>query len=106
MALLGSRAPTALKLLLMTIAIVDDVGAVVIIALFYTGALHWGAVGAGVAVLGVMWAAEPAWGENPRGLFDAGVRPLGCGAGFRRAPDHRGRIDRHHDSDPGHAGRA
>jgi NhaA family Na+:H+ antiporter len=36
MALLGSRAPTALKLLLMTIAIVDDVGAVVIIALFYT----------------------------------------------------------------------
>jgi len=54
MALLGSRAPTALKLLLMTIAIVDDIGAVVIIALFYTGALHWGAVGAGAVVLGVM----------------------------------------------------
>jgi len=35
-ALLGSRVPTTVKVLLLTLAIVDDIGAIVVIAIFYT----------------------------------------------------------------------
>ncbi|MEJ2056974.1 MAG: Na+/H+ antiporter NhaA, partial [Desulfofustis sp.] len=43
-ALLGSRVPKPLVAMLLALAIVDDIGAVLVIALFYTDAIHLGAL--------------------------------------------------------------
>ncbi|MET0363406.1 MAG: Na+/H+ antiporter NhaA [Sphingobium sp.] len=56
LALLGKRVPTALMLLLTTIAIVDDMGAIAIIALAYTQHLNLIALAAAGGILaGMVW---------------------------------------------------
>ena len=52
--LLGSRVPPALKVFLVALAIVDDIGAVLVIALFYTADINVAAVGAGGALVAVL----------------------------------------------------
>ncbi|MFT6395510.1 MAG: NhaA family Na+:H+ antiporter [Bradymonadia bacterium] len=64
--LLGSRAPISLKILLTTIAVIDDLGAIVIIALFYTSKISFVALGIAAVTVGVLGA-----------MNRAGVRKLG-----------------------------
>ena len=65
--LLGSRVPLALKVFLAAVAIVDDIGAVLVIAIFYSEEIKWGLVGggfgilAGLAALNRLGIRHPAW---------------------------------------------
>jgi NhaA family Na+:H+ antiporter len=65
LALLGDRVPAGLKVLLAALAIVDDIGAVLVIALFYTERVSWGALGAAGVLLLLAAAANAAGVRRP-----------------------------------------
>lgn len=56
MALLGNRIPKALLMFLVALAIVDDLGAVVVIALFYTDQIYWNALSFAALFFGILIA--------------------------------------------------
>ena len=49
LALLGRRVPASLRVLLLSLAIIDDIGAILVIAIFYSSGLAW----SGLAVVGI-----------------------------------------------------
>jgi Na+:H+ antiporter, NhaA family len=58
MSLLGSRVPVGLKVFLTALAIVDDIVAVLVIAVFYTGNLLWPSLGVVSGFFGALLAAN------------------------------------------------
>ncbi len=90
LALLGKRVPAALRVLLLALAVIDDLGAIVVIALFYSGGVEvapLGVAGAGIVAIFAMQfvglrskalyslPALVVWG----GIYRAGIHPTIAG---------------------------
>jgi NhaA family Na+:H+ antiporter len=86
LALLGPRVPGALRILLLALAVIDDIGAILVIAIFYTSGVAFD--GLGISLLGVTgvfvfrqlgvrsrWAYVIPGVVVWLGLHDAGVHP-------------------------------
>ncbi len=56
--LFGKRVPQSLKIFLMALAIIDDLGAIVVIALFYGNHIKWMFLLAGAIIYGAIWAVN------------------------------------------------
>jgi NhaA family Na+:H+ antiporter len=65
LAILGSRIPSSLRVFLSALAIADDLGAVLVIALFYTASVSWGALSAAGALLALSIGANAAGVRTP-----------------------------------------
>jgi NhaA family Na+:H+ antiporter len=90
LALLGSRVPPALRVLLLALAVMDDVGAILVIAVFYSSGVAAGGfliVGAGVAAVLLMqglgvrnpWAYVAPSVVVWAGAYSAGIHPTLAG---------------------------
>lgn len=128
--MLGKRVPPALRVLLLALAVIDDLGAILVIAVFYSGAID--PRGLLVAAAGLAWVVaqrsagvRAKWAYVPPGLlawagtYAAGVHPtiagvalglltpvtpwLGTSGVTREAPEVVARLDvlgREHHADP------
>ena len=65
LALLGPRIPVGLKVFLAALAIADDIGAVLVIALFYTEAISWTALGAAAVILAALFTLNRLGARQP-----------------------------------------
>lgn len=72
LALLGSRIPAGLKVFLAALAIVDDIGAILVIALFYTESVALGWLAAGMLIVFLMVLMNYFGIDHPMPYFIAG----------------------------------
>jgi NhaA family Na+:H+ antiporter len=90
LALLGSRVPPALRILLLALAVIDDVGAILVIAIFYSSDLApigFMLLGAGMAVILAMqvlgvrspWAYVAPGALAWAGAYTGGIHPTIAG---------------------------
>jgi NhaA family Na+:H+ antiporter len=88
--LLGSRVPPALRILLLALAVIDDVGAILVIAIFYSSGLApLGFLVLGVGLVGILamqmlgirnpWAYVPPAAVVWAGAYAAGIHPTLAG---------------------------
>jgi NhaA family Na+:H+ antiporter len=54
-AVMGARVPVELRVFLTAAAIVDDIGAITVVAFVYTAEQHWGYLAAAGAIVAVLW---------------------------------------------------
>ena len=73
LALLGPRVPLALKVFLVALAIVDDIGAVLVIAFFYTSTISWTVLATGGLVLGALIVCNEAGVRHPAAYAALGL---------------------------------
>ena len=73
LALVGRRAPVGLEIFLTALAIVDDLGAVLVIALFYTAQVSWAALGAAAGCLAALVLANRLHVRHPAAYAILGV---------------------------------
>jgi NhaA family Na+:H+ antiporter len=65
LALLGTRIPSSLRVFLAALAIADDLGAVLVIAIFYTNSIDWTALGGAGVVLVVLIGLHRSGARRP-----------------------------------------
>ncbi len=65
LSLLGSRVPVSLRVFLATLAVVDDLGAVLVIAIFYTDGISFGMLGIAGLLLGAAVIANRCGARQP-----------------------------------------
>lgn len=78
LALLGSQVPGTLKVFLLTLAIVDDIGAIAVIAIFYSGGVGFGWLVAALVALGSVGLLRRFGVSSPYAYLPAGVVAWYC----------------------------
>ena len=73
LSLLGPRVPQGLKIFLVTVAIIDDLGAIAVITLFYTEQLSWTPLGVAAAAIVVLAVLKVAGTRSIAAYFFVGL---------------------------------